>query len=243
MVTSSPDPLRVAITIDVEHDCPPFLQSMRGMEEGMPRLLDLFARESIPATFFTTGDMARRFPRVIERIVGDGHELGCHGDTHKRFSAMLPDEAEREIAAASATLRRAGEVVSFRAPNLDLPEAYLPLLHRAGYEVDSSRGRHKLGSYFVKPDRRGGLRRIPASISPSPLRTPGPIRDLLCRQLRNPVVLFFHPWEFVDLTHEPLRFDIVGRTGEPALSALAATVAHFKRRGGLFQRIREIPVA
>lgn len=237
------EPLRVAITIDVEHDCPPFMTSCRGMEEGMPRLLDLFARQSIPVTFFTTGDMARRFPRIIDRLVADGHELGCHGDTHKRFSAMLPDEAQREIESASATLRRSADVVSFRAPNLDLPEAYLPLLAGAGYHVDSSRGRHKMGSYFVKPDRVQGLRRIPASISPSPLRTPGPLRDLLCRQLQSPVVLFFHPWEFVDLTREPLRFDIVGRTGEPALSSLHDTIAHFKRRGALFQRMREIPVA
>jgi peptidoglycan/xylan/chitin deacetylase (PgdA/CDA1 family) len=235
--------LRVSITIDVEHDCPPFMQTCRGMEEGMPRLLDLFAADSIPVTFFTTGDMARRFPKIVERIVGDGHELGCHGDTHKRFSAMLPDEAKGEIEAASATLRRWAEVVSFRAPNLDLPEAYLPLLSDAGYAVDSSRGRHKLGSYFVTPDRACGLRRIPASISPSPLRTPGPVRDLICRQLRSPVVLFFHPWEFVDLSREPLRFDIVGRTGAPALHALRDTIAHFKRRGAQFQRIAEIPVA
>ncbi|HNN95403.1 MAG TPA: polysaccharide deacetylase family protein, partial [Pseudomonadota bacterium] len=154
------EPLRVAITIDVEHDCPPFMQSCRGMEEGMPRLLDLFAADSIPVTFFTTGDMARRFPQIVERIVGDGHELGCHGDTHKRFSAMLPDEAQREIESASATLRRSTEVVSFRAPNLDLPEAYLPLLSAAGYAVDSSRGRHKLTHRTFKrairdPPRQG----------------------------------------------------------------------------------------
>lgn len=237
------EPLRVAITIDVEHDCPPFMTSCRGMQEGLPRLLDLFARHAIPATFFTTGDMARRFPALIDRIVAEGHELGCHGDTHKRFGAMLPDEAQREIAAASATLRRASEVVSFRAPNLDLPEAYLPLLRQAGYLVDSSRGRHKLGSYFVKPDVVDGLRRIPASISPSPLRTPRPLRELLCRQLQSPVVLFFHPWEFVDLTREPLRFDIRARTGEPALACLHDTLEYFRRRGARFQRMREIPVA
>ena len=33
----------VCITIDVEHDCPPFLSTYRGIEQGMPKLLALFA--------------------------------------------------------------------------------------------------------------------------------------------------------------------------------------------------------
>ncbi len=234
--------LEVCITIDVEHDCPPFLTTYRGIEHGMPRLLSLFAEEGIAATFFTTGDVARRYPATIQALVDAGHELGSHGDTHKRFGAMDRAEAQRELAASVRTLRQHAEVVSFRAPNLDFPDAYLPLLRDAGFAVDSSKGRHKLGSYFVQPSLESGIRRVPASISPSPLRTPAPIRNLICALLDSPAVPFFHPWEFVDMTREPLRFDNRLRTGEPAVECLRETIRFFKRRGARFRRIREIAV-
>lgn len=232
----------VCITIDLEQDAPPFMSTYRGIEEGAPRLLSLFAEESIPATFFTTGDVARRYPRFIEALTAAGHELGCHGDSHRRFSTMNRDEARAELRDAGQTLRQHAEVISFRAPNLDLPSEYLPLLRETGYEVDSSFGRHKRGSYFVKPVVTDGVRRIPASISPSPLRTPGPVRDLLCGLLTSPAVLFFHPWEFVDMTREPLRFDIRVRTGDPALRSLRDTIRYFKRRNARFLRMRDVEV-
>lgn len=234
--------MNVCITIDMEQDCPPFFSTYRGVEGGTPRLLSLFRQEGLAATFFTTGDVARRYPQVVDAIVADGHELGCHGDTHRRFSDMTEAEAAAELRSASETLRRHAPVVSFRAPNLDLPESYVPLLAAEGFAVDSSRGRHKLGSYFVKPTVACGVRRIPASISPSPLRTPAVVRDLLCSWLSDPAVLFFHPWEFIDLTREPLRFDIRVRTGEPAVRSLAETIRYFKKRGARFLRMQEVPV-
>lgn len=235
-------PLEVCITIDVEHDCPPFLTTYRGIEHGMPRLLSLFEQEAIPATFFTTGDVARRYPATMQAVVDGGHELGCHGDTHKRFSQMDRAEAQKELAASARTLRQHAEVVSFRAPNLDFPDEYLPLLRAEGFLVDSSKGRHKRGSYFVQPAVVDGVRRVPASISPSPLRTPAPVRNLICALLASPAVPFFHPWEFVDMTREPLRFDNRLRTGEPAVQCLRETIRFFKRRGARFRRIREIAV-
>jgi peptidoglycan/xylan/chitin deacetylase (PgdA/CDA1 family) len=232
----------VCITIDLEQDAPPFMSTYRGIEEGAPRLLSLFAEESIRATFFTTGDVARRYPRFVEALVAAGHELGCHGDSHRRFSTMTRDEARDELRDAGQTLRQHAEVISFRAPNLDLPNDYVPLLAEAGFAVDSSFGRHKRGSYFVKPVVTDGVRRIPASISPSPLRTPGPLRDFLCGLLESPAVLFFHPWEFVDLTRAPLRFDIRARTGDPALRSLRDTIRYFKRRNARFLRMRDVKV-
>ena len=42
------------------------------------RLLDLFAETDVKATFFVLGWVAERFPRLVKRIVGDGHELASH---------------------------------------------------------------------------------------------------------------------------------------------------------------------
>ena len=72
------------------------------------------------------------------------------------------------------------------------------------------------------------------------MRLPGPVRDGLCGLLDSPAVLFFHPWEFVDMTRAPLPLDCRVRTGEPALSCLRGTIRYFKRRGGQFCRMREL---
>src|SRR5215471_6558269 len=116
--------MHVSITIDLEHDCPPYLKTYRGVTDGTPPFLNLLREEGVQGTFFTTGDVARRFPDIVRTIVDDGHELGCHGDTHARFSTLAPEAARQELERSSATLRSFDEVVSFRAPNLDFPLSY-----------------------------------------------------------------------------------------------------------------------
>ena len=237
--------MEVAITVDLEHDCPPFLTTYRGVTQGMPRLLELLAREQVPATFFCTGDVARKHPEIVRRLVDEGHELGCHGDTHARFGGMDRAMAERELGDAGATLRAFGcEVTSFRAPNLDFPADFVPLLAVHGFRLDSSQGRHKPGSFFVQPSfvavGQGGVERVPATIAPSAVRLPRPIRNALFSRMRDPVVFFFHPWEFVDVTKEPIPLDCRFATGEPALASLAETIGWFRKRGATFRRMREL---
>lgn len=232
--------MNVCITVDMEHDCPPFLHTYRGVVEGTPRLLELFQQRGVHATFFTTGDVARTHPQVVERIVAAGHELGCHGDTHTRFSALDAAGAARELKDASATLRAFAEVTSFRAPNLDFPGGYVPLLREHGYRVDSSQGRHKPGSFFVEPSEDAGVVRVPASIAPSAMRLPKLVRHRFWARLRDPVVFFVHPWEFVDMTRTPIPRDCRFRTGDPALRCLDETMDYFARRGARFRTIAEV---
>jgi peptidoglycan-N-acetylglucosamine deacetylase len=231
----------VAITIDMEHDCPPFLDTYRGVTGGTPRLLELFAQREIHATFFTTGDVARRFPDTVRQIVDAGHELGCHGDTHRRFSTLDPKEAKREIDDASAVLRTFYPVTSFRAPNLDFPRSYVPFLRDAKYTHDSSLGRHKQGSYFIEPHVQDQIKRVPASISPSVVRLPRPVRHQFFSRFRDPVVLFFHPWEFVDMWNTKIPIDCRFGTGDWAVKTLDEAIGYFKQRGGQFKRMRELP--
>jgi len=224
-------------TVDVEQDCPPYLNTWRGMEEGLPQLLAMLAEEHIRATFFTTGDAARRYPDAVQGIVDAGHELGCHGDTHRNFAALTADESDREIADASQSLRRFGPVVSFRAPFLQLPARHLSLLQRHGYALDSSEGRHKRLSASVRVDR--GVLRVPASVTSSTLRWPSAVRDRLFARLRATVVLFVHPWEFVDLRRERLRFDCRFKTGAQALDCARSALRFFTARGASFGLMRD----
>jgi peptidoglycan/xylan/chitin deacetylase (PgdA/CDA1 family) len=230
--------LPVCLTVDVEPDCLPYLNGWRGVEEGLPRLLGLLEREGIRGTFFTTGETALRYPRAVQRIVDAEHELACHGHTHRPFTAMSSGEAEEEIARSAEVLRGFARVQAFRAPYLRLPPAHLPLLEAHGFTVDSSLARYKLDYLRGRPPT--GLYRLPASVTSSALRLPPALRDRYLGVQRPPLVLFVHPWEFVDLTAAPIPWHCRLGTGEPALASLRDTVQMLRARGGRFLRIDEL---
>lgn len=231
----------VAFTIDVESDCPPFLTGYRGIEEGMPRLLALLRSRGVPATFFTTGDVAERYPRIVERVVDDGHELGSHGMTHRRFPPLPRDAARDEIERSAAVLRRFAPVTSFRAPHLEFPHEFVDLLETAGFTLDSSQARYKRAYYRDRRHaRRSSVTRIPASVTSSALRLPSTLRSMYLAAQSDPVVLFVHPWEFVDLRRERLRIDCRFKTGEVALGCIDAVLRRYASRGARFVRMREL---
>ena len=233
---------RVSITVDFEPDCPPYLSTtFRGIHDAAPRLLALFAETGIRATYFTTGEVAERYPAHVKALVRDGHELGCHGMSHSAFDAMDRATAQWEIERSAAILRRFAPVTSFRAPYLRFPESYIPLLESAAFLLDSSLAKYKRSYYATR--RPTSLTRIAASMTSSVYRLPRVIRDPWMRALSDPVVLFVHPWEFVDLTREDLRYDCRFRTGDFALRALREVIELFQRSGATFLPMCELEPA
>jgi peptidoglycan/xylan/chitin deacetylase (PgdA/CDA1 family) len=230
----------VAFTVDLEPDCPPYLSGYRGIEEGLPGLLDLLVDLGVPATFFTTGDVATRFPRAVESVVAAGHELACHGMTHTAFTTLDRTAARAEIDGSAAILRSFARVTSFRAPYLRFPRAYVPLLEAADFSVDSSQAKYKAEYYRVLKRDETRITRVPASVTSSVLRLAKPIRSAYLALLDNPIVLFVHPWEFVDLTRERLRIDCRFKTGAPALAAVGDVLRSYRERGARFVRMREL---
>jgi peptidoglycan-N-acetylglucosamine deacetylase len=232
-------PLRVALTVDFEPDCPPYLSStFRGIERGAPALLELFAAVGIRTTYFTTAHVAERFPAAVRDLVESGHELACHGVTHTAFDQMDEASAAWEIAQSAHMLRAFAPVTSFRAPYLRFPERYVALLEREGFTLDSSLAKYKRS--YRRPRRPTSITRVPASMTSSVLRLPAFVRDPWLRALRDPVVLFVHPWEFVDLTRERLRYDCRFRTGDVGLRCLREVIELFARRGAAFVTMREL---
>jgi peptidoglycan-N-acetylglucosamine deacetylase len=69
----------------------------RGMfagEVGVPRLLKLFDRWGIKATWFAPGHSIETFPRQMRMVADAGHEVGLHGYSHENPSAMTPRQEE-----------------------------------------------------------------------------------------------------------------------------------------------------
>jgi peptidoglycan/xylan/chitin deacetylase (PgdA/CDA1 family) len=228
----------VAFTVDLEPDCPPFLTGFRGVESGMPALLELLARERIAATFFTTGEVAERYPAIVAQLVAEGHELACHGMTHRAFTELDPETARFEIEESSRILRAFAPVTSFRAPYLKFPGEYVAILERNGFRLDSSHARYKTAYY--RDATRTTLTRVPASVTSSVLRLPNLVRGAYLAALSSPVVLFVHPWEFVDLRREKLRLDCRFKTGDIALACVGDVLRRYRDDGATFVRMREL---
>ena len=113
------------------------------VESNVQRLLEIFDGLSVSATFFTLGWVAERFPGLVREIVGNGHELACHGYSHQLIYTQGPDQFREETVRAKKLLEDiAGvEVCGYRAASYSITERSgwaIPILIECGFLYDSS---------------------------------------------------------------------------------------------------------
>jgi peptidoglycan-N-acetylglucosamine deacetylase len=89
-----------------------------GPSESTPALLRILERHQVPATFFMCGKNVERLPGIAHSVVGAGHEIGNHSDSHPRFDFCSGDFIYGELAAAQEKIVRHTGVTPrlFRAP-------------------------------------------------------------------------------------------------------------------------------
>jgi len=107
------------------------------------KLLDLFDRKGVTATFFVLGCVASRFPDLIERIEDSGHEIASHGYWHELATNQSPDRFTRDLEDSLELLRRHahGKIVGYRTCNCTLVEEtswIVDILRAHGLTYDSS---------------------------------------------------------------------------------------------------------
>lgn len=123
------------------------------LRQGMPRLLDLYERYGVKATFFYTGYIARLYPDVVRMAHSKGHEIGSHGLTHEVSQAIdiLPRQIQLEHLATSKKILEditGEEVISFRAPAARVDKKFCEVLKEAGYKIDSSVSSQRLDMFL-----------------------------------------------------------------------------------------------
>ncbi len=62
-----------------------------------PKILDILNKYSVKATFFVIGVNVKNYPKQIESILEQGHEIGNHTYSHKILKSMPKGEIEKEI--------------------------------------------------------------------------------------------------------------------------------------------------
>ena len=123
-----------------------------GGRVGVPRILDLLRDYGITATFFVPGHTIDSWPGLVERIAGEGHEIGHHGYRHSTPVTLTRDEEKRELERGlEAILRVAGvEPAGYRSPAWDLSPNSLDLFREFGLQYDSSLMATDFEPYFCR---------------------------------------------------------------------------------------------
>lgn len=192
------------------------------VERNVDRLLAMFERRNARATFFVLGWIADRYPDLIKRIVGGGHELSSHGYAHLRATEQSEQEFLADIVRAKGVLEDiAGVTVrGYRAPSFSLdttnPWAF-DCIARAGYLYSSSVYPVKHDHYgmpdaprFAYQSRTGLLelpittarlcgRNLPAGGGGYFRLLPYALSTWAIRRVneldRRPAIFYMHPWE------------------------------------------------
>ena len=107
------------------------------------RLLTLFDRHDVRATFFVLGWVAERFPELVREIAGLGHEVASHGFHHQLIYTLTPEQFREDVRRAKAVAEDAAgcAVVGYRAPSFSVVKSSLwalDVLLEEGYEYDAS---------------------------------------------------------------------------------------------------------
>jgi polysaccharide deacetylase family protein (PEP-CTERM system associated) len=188
-------------------------------------LLDLLAEHGVKATFYTLGWVAEREPEMVKAIAAAGHEVACHGYSHKLVYDQTPEEFAEETRRSKSVLEDLSQapVTSYRAASYSITRASLwalDVLCEQGFTTDSS-------IFPIRHDRYG---LVGGPLQPHYLELPGggrilefPISTLrvagvnlpvsgggyfrlypygvsryLARQVNaqnRPFVFYLHPWE------------------------------------------------
>jgi polysaccharide deacetylase family protein (PEP-CTERM system associated) len=107
------------------------------------RLLEVFERCNVRATFFILGWVAERHPQLVRDIAAAGHEVASHGFYHQLIYTLTLDQFRQDVRRAKATIEDAcgRQVRGYRAPSFSIvhPSLWaLDVLIEEGYAYDSS---------------------------------------------------------------------------------------------------------
>lgn len=197
---------------------------------NVERILALFDRHGVTATFFTLGWVAERYPDTVRAIVAHGHELASHGYGHHRVTQLSAADFRADVTRAKGILEDiAGvAVLGYRAPSFSIGQDNLwalEVLARTGHRYSSSiypiahdhYGMPDAPRFAYRPERCPELlelppttvkwqgRNLPAAgggyFRLMPYRLSRWLVGRVNRHDRRPAMFYFHPWE-ID-PHQP----------------------------------------
>lgn len=112
--------------------------------EGTREILALLEKHGVHGTFFFVGEVMERYPFLVQEVLEQGHEVGCHGWSHTMLTEMNPKEFDYELKKFRSVYANLGfmdKILGFRAPAFSLCQTTawaLEILKNNGFIYDSS---------------------------------------------------------------------------------------------------------
>src|SRR3989440_1788719 len=107
------------------------------------KLLAIFEEFDVRGTFFVLGWVAERYPQLVRDIAAHGHEIACHGYSHRLVYEQSPQEFYQETHRAKNLLQEltGSAVLGYRAASYSIVRESLwalDILVELGFVYDSS---------------------------------------------------------------------------------------------------------
>lgn len=149
-----PNGARVAVALSFDMDAEtgflrsanyspqPLSRGQYGPRVGVPRILALFAKHNVPASFFVPAVTAQLHPETIDAVLKapQKHEIGVHGWVHERIADLSPEE-ERTLTRRAFdfwTQRLGHKPAGIRTPSWDFTAETLSIIRELGFSYDTS---------------------------------------------------------------------------------------------------------
>ncbi|MBV9986369.1 MAG: polysaccharide deacetylase family protein [Chitinophagaceae bacterium] len=207
-------------------------------KKGLDAIGSVLDDEAVQTTLFTTANFAQHFPSDIRRLA-ERHEIASHTFYHSSFRTEHLLQSREKLEEISGK-----KITGLRMPRMK--KVAMTDVIQAGYGYDSSINPTWLPGRYnnlhlprtVYMDQ--GMKRMPASVSPGlriPLfwlsfkNLPYPVfRWLAMQTLKKDgyLCLYFHPWEFIDISKYGLPAYTRRPDGEVLLTRLRRLIADLK---------------
>lgn len=119
-----PEGPRVALTFD---DGP-----YPGRTDG---ILSTLRTYNVPATFFVLGERVKMFPKTLQAVVADGHEIGVHTYSHQDLFKLSAEQRNQQILKGWQAIHDVSPqtpIMYWRAPYGNVPKTPIDEVHRLG---------------------------------------------------------------------------------------------------------------
>lgn len=124
------------LTLDTSGEKVIYLTFDCGYENGYTeKILDVLKEKQVPAAFFVTRPYVESSPKIVARMIREGHIVGNHSDKHPDFSTINRTRMAEEIRSVDNLLRTE---FGYSAPYFRFPEgacsiSALELVQSIGY--------------------------------------------------------------------------------------------------------------
>ena len=119
---------------------------------GTPRLLKLFDKFKIKASWFIPGHSIETFPDETKMIAAAGHEIGAHGYSHENPVAMTRQQEEDVLKKSVELIEKyAGKKPrGYVAPWWEMSASTVELLLAQGFRYDHSQGYNDFVPFYAR---------------------------------------------------------------------------------------------